>query len=199
MPASETTFSIPASLIRQHVFCPRIPFYNEILGINPGDRLWQHQGIDFHQRQAMLLKRRNLRPFGLENPKLQYNVSLRSITHGIHGICDAILFAQEEICPLEFKLDASKAPQRGHILQLGAYALMAEEQFGKHCKRLFILYGTRGQTCVIPFDQKIRTAVMQVAMDIRQNLNTPLLPASPATSKQCGQCEYLNFCADRDD
>lgn len=198
MPASKAEIdSIPASLIRQHVFCPRIPFYNEVLAINPGNRPWQQQGVEYHQRQAMLVKRRRLHRFGLDKAEIKNNLPLRSLKLGIHGICDALCITGQEICPLEFKLHQTRAPQRGHILQLGAYALMAEEQFRLPCKRMFILYGGRGQTAAIAFNDKIRVSVLRNITEIKNNLYKPLLPASSATVAQCGQCEYLNFCADR--
>lgn len=194
----DTVKSIAASLIRQHVFCPRIPFYNEVMGVNPSNRLWQQQGVSFHERQTMLLKRRNLKQFGLQQPVLKHNLHLRSEVFCLHGVCDAILFTEREACPLEFKLGSLKSPRRGHILQLAAYALMTQEQFGINCNQLFILYGPRGHTYRVSFDSTVRADVLRVVEEIRDNLGKPLLPNSSASDKQCGQCEYLNFCADRE-
>lgn len=199
MPASSQVDSIPASIIRQFIFCPRIPFYNEVLGINPGDRLWQTQGVDYHQRQAMLIKRHNLKQYGLEQPKIEHNVLLRSEILGIHGICDALLISAEELCVLEFKLNSTKAPHRGHVMQLAAYAMMAQEQYGLECRQMFVLYGTKGQTYKIQLTQELRSQVLSLVENIKKSLVKPLLPNSSASVGQCGQCEYFNFCADRND
>lgn len=196
---SDDLRSLPISIIRQHAFCPRIPFYNEILGINPSNRLWQKQGLNLHKRQTMLFKRRNLEKFGFKDAYQKHNVSLKSDKYGIHGICDAILFTSDELCPLEFKLESSNNIPKGHVLQLAAYALVAEQQFEKPCYKLFILYGQRGHTMQIDFDEKLKNQVKTTVKQIKQNLQSPLLPHSSASDAQCGQCEYLNFCADRND
>jgi len=198
MPAYSTSQSLPASLIRQHVFCPRIPFYNEVLSINPGDRPWQSQGVSYHDRQEMLVKRRRLERFGLFEAVLKTNIALYSEEKALHGICDALLVSEEQVVPLEFKLASGFQPRRGHVLQLAAYGVLAEEQFKKPCEQMFVLYGDRGKMHRVKLDKALRHDLMQVVQAIRKNLQNPLLPASPATSAQCGQCEYLNFCADRE-
>lgn len=198
MPAYSSSFSLPASLIRQHVFCPRIPFYNEVLSINPGDRPWQLQGVSYHERQEMLVKRRRLEKFGLAEAVLQTNVALRSEARGVHGVCDALLINDEQVVPLEFKLTCSYRPRRGHILQLGAYGVLAEERFGKPCRQMFVLYGDKGKMHRVKLDETLRSDLQQTLRVMRDNLVNPLLPGSSATSAQCGQCEYLNFCADRE-
>lgn len=198
MPVYSSLSSLPASLIRQHVFCPRIPFYNEVLSINPGDRPWQSQGVSYHERQEMLVKRRRLEQFGLSRATLKTNVSLYSAEKGLHGICDALLISDEKLVPLEFKLTSTFKPRRGHILQLAIYGVLAEEQLGKPCEQMFILYGDKGKMHRVKLNQTLRSDLMRVVQAMKENLKSPLLPASPATNAQCGQCEYLNFCADRE-
>lgn len=198
MPAYSTSQSLPASLIRQHVFCPRIPFYNEVLSINPGDRPWQSQGVSYHKRQEMLMRRRRLERFGLSEATLKINISLYSEKKSLHGICDALLINEGQVVPLEFKLSSSFQPRRGHILQLAAYGVLAEEQLGKPCEQMFILYGDKGKMHRVKLDEALRSNLMRTVDTMRENLRKPLLPASSATNAQCGQCEYLNFCADRE-
>src|SRR5690625_3753846 len=157
MPVYNVSMSLPASLIRQHVFCPRIPFYNEVLSINPGDRPWQSQGVSYHKRQEMLVRRRRLERFGLSEATLKTNISLYSEKKSLHGICDALLINEEQVVPLEFKLSSSFQPRRGHILQLAAYGVLAEEQFGKPCVQMFILYGDKGKMHRVKLDEALRS------------------------------------------
>jgi len=192
-----TPFSIPASLIRQHCFCPRIPWYNEVLQLNPGDRPWQRQGVDYHTRLEMLNKRRRLSRYGLDKGTLKHQVSLRHPDVGIHGIADAIIFHDGKLSVLEFKISGSK-PTRGQRLQLVAYAIMAENHFSKNCDQGFIVYGERGKTVKIEINQPLRSKTLETIAAIKHNLGKPLLPVSSASSEQCGQCEYFNFCADRE-
>ena len=63
--------------------------------------------------------------------------------------------------------------------------------------RGFILMGKRGKTYEIKFDEAKRLDVLRVADSIRKTLELALIPTTSATSAQCCQCEYSNFCADR--
>ena len=195
MQMEAAVYSLPASLLRQHTFCPRIPFYNEFKRINPGGKPWLTQGVLHHQRQQMLTRRRNLTRYGLSAGKVTYQLRLSSSFLGVHGICDAVIESEGEFYPLEFKLSPAR-PLRGHYLQLAAYALMLEECQGTRVRYGFILYGDRGHTRRVDIDQW-RGGVKSALKAIRANLSVPLLPPSPAIEAQCGQCEYLNFCADR--
>jgi len=194
---ASSTFSLPASLLRQHAFCPRIPYYNEVMQVNPSDRLWQKQGVTLHNRQRMLDRRRNLSRYHIENATLRHDIYLQSPLLGLHGICDALLETDTAVYPIEFKLSPQR-PTKGQVIQLIAYALLAEEQFQKPSPFGFVLFGDRGTTCEVLFDDAKRHKLDKVVEEIRCNLQHPLLPASAANENQCGQCEYLNFCADRE-
>ena len=191
------SYSLPVSLIRQHCFCPRIPFFNEVLNVNPGDRPWQEQGIDYHEKQQVLGKRRNLCRFGFDRFKFHTNVALHSTKIACHGTCDAIIETDTQIAPIEFKLTA-KTVSRGQRLQLAAYGMLAEEKFQKECKKMLIFFGTKGKVHILPLDDATRNEVTKVVASILNNVSSPLLPDSSAFSAQCGQCEYFNFCGDRE-
>lgn len=188
--------SIPISLLRQYCFCPRIPWFNEVKRINPGDRKWQQQGVSYHVRQSMLMKRRQLSRFGFDNGNVEFNVQLRSISLGCHGIVDGLILKDDEVAAVEFKLAGVK-PQRGQILQVAAYGMLAEEIYNRPCRQVFILIGDRGKTYAYNLDDRLRNAVTATLSKITSSLSNPILPDSSATDIQCGQCEYYNFCSDR--
>ena len=167
----------------------------EYRGIHPSDRLWQKQGISYQKRQEMLGKRRKLSRFGLENGIVRYQVELASKTLGIHGICDAVIEHNGAYYPVEFKLSSAK-PVKGHRLQLTAYALMLEEHYGQSVELGFILYGDRGKTDTVVFNEW-QELTKHAIEQVKHSFTSPLLPHSPASEAQCGQCEYLNYCADR--
>ncbi len=192
-----SSFSIPVSLIRQHCFCPRIPFFNEVLHINPSDRLWQEQGTRYHLQQTILNKRRNLSRYGYSSGILHQNVELAGSLLPCHGRCDAILETDEEIVPIEFKLQLHRF-NRGQQLQLVAYGMLAQEKFNKPCNEGFLLYGNRGKTFRLEIKDELKSKVKQVVNEIFENLQRALMPTSPASEAQCSQCEYLNFCGDRE-
>jgi CRISPR-associated exonuclease Cas4 len=190
-----TVSSLPASALRQHQFCPRVPYFNENRGINPSDRPWQRQGVTFHKQQEMLNKRRNLSRFNLAEGSVEYQVHLVGKELPLHGVCDAVITANGHLYPLEFKLFGNK-PNKGHKLQVAAYGMLLEQQFNQPVMTGFILIGTKGKTEIIDMAQW-RNQVESAVIAIQANLISPLLPHSSASQAQCGQCEYLNYCADR--
>lgn len=191
--------SLPVSYIRQFCFCPRIPFLSVFLEIKPPTPLWVKNGVDFHEKTAMLQKRRKLTKFNLSGKgEFKSNIFLKSTLYGIHGIADGILIMENgEIIPLEFKAQQNFIASRGHILQLTGYAILLEEKFQRKVKQGFILYGQRGKTMHVEFTEERKNKVIEVTQKIISSFETGLLPDSPATSAQCGQCEFLNFCGDR--
>lgn len=170
--------SLPVSYIRQFCFCPRIPFLSVFLEIKPPPPLWVKDGVDFHEKAAMLQKRRKLSKFNLSGKGVfKSNIYLKSSVYPIHGIADGIFIMEDgEIIPLEFKAQDNFVASRGHVLHL---------------------YGKKGKSLRVDFAEERKKKVIEIAQKIISSFETGLLPDSPATSAQCGQCEFLNFCGDR--
>ncbi|WP_287531659.1 CRISPR-associated protein Cas4 [Parasutterella sp.] len=148
--------SLPVSYIRQFCFCPRIPFLSVFLEIKPPPPLWVQDGVDFHEKAAMLQKRRKLSKFNLSGKGVfKSNIYLKSSVYPIHGIADGIFIMEDgEIVPLEFKAQDNFVASRGHILQLTGYAILLEEKFQKEVSRGFILYGRKGKTLGVEFTEE---------------------------------------------
>ncbi|MCB1703849.1 MAG: CRISPR-associated protein Cas4 [Halioglobus sp.] len=189
--------SLPVSTLRQLIFCSRIPYISESLGIAAGSRPWLRQGVDYQQRQEMLNKRRTLGRYhlALDGAQIIHNYQLRSKKLRIHGICDAVIKAPHFAAPVEFKMSEDK-PGRGQIVQLVAYGLILAEELHLNVTNGYILYGERGRTLEVSM-KLWKPKVLELITDLHDLLAYPLLPSSSASEAQCGQCEYLNFCADR--
>lgn len=191
------SYSVPVSLLRQYCFCPRIVFFSEIMGVSPASPMWVSQGVDNHLRQSMLEKRRGLAKFGLEKAEKHFHVELKSARLRLHGVADAVLISDSGISILEFKPEA-KSVSRGQIIQAVAYGLLAEEQFGIGLHGVYILHGQRGKTKTACDIQTWRAVVLDLTSSLHKDLEAGIMPPSDAASSKCGQCEYINFCADRD-
>lgn len=191
-------FSLPISMLRQHCFCPRIPFFQLMLGMQPTGPLWLHQGTDHHTREEMLTKRRKLSRFGISQQNFRFleNVKLFDADLGLHGICDGVIITDTEVIPLEFKLSET-LPPLGARLQLASYAMLLERKEKRPVLRGFVLYGRRGRTLEVAIDSAIRETVLTVADTIREECKKAIAPHTAASEAQCAQCEYQNFCADR--
>jgi len=187
--------SLPISLFRQYIFCPRVVFFQEVMGIHVPMPHWTKQGNDHHKKQVLLSQQRTLTRFDLEKGKMVFDVNLSSPIYKIHGICDAVIETDEEIVVIDFKL--TKKVQRGHIYQLAGYALCAEEKFKKRCQLGFILTGEKAKANIVEINAVLRSEVIQILAKMDELLILGTLPESSANEHQCGQCEYFNYCNDR--
>jgi CRISPR-associated exonuclease Cas4 len=188
-------YSLPVSMIRQHLFCPRIPFFYEVIGLRPISPTWTTQGAKYHLKQILLTKGRTLKRFELDQGLFHFETILQSNNLGIHGKCDAIIETFETVVPVEFKMTDNY--HKGHALQLCAYSFAAEEKFKKKSKIGFILYGEKARPHIVEFNAILIDECYKVIEEINRNLEKGILPHSCASELQCGQCEFLNYCNDR--
>jgi CRISPR-associated exonuclease Cas4 len=190
------SYSLPVSILRQFCFCPRIPFFNEVMGVYSESPLWVQQGVDEHIRQTMLEKRRNLTRFGLTNGESHFSVELKSDILGLHGIADMLISTETSIYVVEFKPN-TEFIQHSHILQAVAYGMIAEEVFQKTLSGVYILYGNRGQIKSIKGIDKYKQETIRTIDRLHKTVQSLSLPHSDSHSNKCAQCEYINFCNDR--
>ena len=187
--------SLPANLIRQWSYCPRVVYYMELTNIAFYRPAWVKQGESFHQTEKKLWQRRNLSRFNLENGKTHYNLPLKDSKLGLHGVVDMAIETKTSVYAVEFKLSVNKK-KRGDLLQLSAYAMLLEKHFSKPSPVGF-LSGRGKNLWTIYIDADKREAVRNMLAQIRQMLRQGLKPASSASLSQCCVCEYVNFCNDR--
>ncbi len=188
-------YNLPINLLRQWCFCPRVVYYRELLGMKALEPLWSKQGGAYHQRETILFKRRNLSRFHLKEGIKHHNINLKNKTLRLHGISDLIIETPDRVFAVEYKL--GKKVNSGHIMQLLAYALLAEKHFSKQASHGFILTGD-GKLKVVEIDNEKREKLKLIVDKIFKMLFDNHKPPSDATAHQCGQCEYLNYCNDRE-
>lgn len=193
-------FNISVSMLRQYCFCPRIPYFYLVRQLNINEQPWIKIGVDEHNRQAQLLQRRNLSRFGIGTDQkwvIKSNVELYSEIYSLHGICDAVVSTSKGSFILEFKNYENVKLNLGAKIQLAAYSMLYEEKYKVDIKYGFILFGTKAKTIELQINNDLRKKVIQTRDNIISIIEKGTLPSSAATEKQCSQCEFFNFCADR--
>ena len=189
------SFSVPVNLIRQWCYCPRVVYYLELTEFSVKHPAWVKQGMSYHNREELLWARRGLSRFGLTDGSKHHSVAMADENLGIHGIADMIIETADAIYPVEFKLSVG-SKKRGDILQLVAYAMLAQTHFQKSCIMSFLV-GKDGSLCNVKINESKIQQVSKAVTDIRTMLTRGYKPESSATTAQCGICEYINFCNDR--
>lgn len=190
------SFEIPISLIRQHLFCPRIPFYY----LNYSQRewpkpIWVSQGLQYEKVRIKLLKKKLFS--GISNiQNVRFNVPVQSNKFGLTGKLDGLLELPTEIIPFEIKLNSIK-PQKSHTLQLAAYALCLQEM-GYTVNQGLILTGKRLKRFSVFINEALLKEIKDVIEKIQKSVHNPFPPDSSATPAKCAQCEFYIQCLDRD-
>ena len=187
--------SIPVNLIRQWCFCPRVVYYQELLGSTVSRPRWVEQGKSFHDLETVLWKRRNLSRFNLDTGKTHHNLLLESKPLGMHGIADMAIETESEVFGVEFKAKANPK-RRGNMLQLCAYSMLLEEHFGKRAMAGFLVGGDNS-VITVEINEDCRSQVLRLVSAINEMLSQGRKPSSSASYAQCCNCEYINHCNDR--
>lgn len=189
-------YEIPANVIRQWCFCPRVVYYRELLNLSDHKPLWVEQGEKKHLDIKLLLRRRRFLKIGIAQGSYYYDYPISSQKYGLTGKIDLIVECKDAIYPFDYK--TSMKIHRGQIMQMLAYAVMVQEKFNKPVPFGIFLYGDKGKmikTVDITEDRVLE--LLKMCDEIRSMIHVGFKPNSNASLPQCIQCEYINYCNDR--
>jgi len=177
----ETSFEFPASLIKQYLYCPRIPYFILVFGIRERVTELMKSGKEYHAK-----KLKKLREEGWET-----NVFLRSKKYGIYGYVDALKKDENGYTVLEVKdTEYRRNAVKMHLYQAASYALMVEEVFGRVC-RIVILY--RDKEVEFPFNRGIKRYCVSIINKIKRICENGLV-YRPNRVSRCKNCGFFKFC-----
>lgn len=197
VPSAAAVLPLTVSDIRQHAYCPRIPYYR--LGLRLPHRFVtgaMQEGILEHQRTADLEQRRTLRAYGLADGERSFDVHLRSQRLALSGRLDMVIQRAMETIPVEFK--NSQGPLGlNHKYQLAAYALLAEEAFGRPVRRTFVYFIPLKRAQEVAVTPATRAYTSRILNEIRARVALERMPPGTRVAGRCGVCEFLPYCNDR--
>jgi len=188
---------LTVSDVRQHVYCPRIPYFR--LGARLPHRfvtVAMQEGILEHQRTEALEQRRSLRAYGLTDGERAFDVQLRSERLALGGRVDMVIRRASEVIPVEFK-NTRAGLGLHHKYQLAAYALLAEERFGRPVRRTFVYFIPLKRAQPVEITPAMRAYTKRVLNEIRAAVQHERMPAGTRMLSRCGVCEFLPYCNDR--
>ncbi len=124
---------------------------------------------------------------------------LRSRRYGIVGKPDYLVEIDEPgrrlTIPVEVKSRRKPAvPYEGHIMQLGAYCLLVEDNFSS--RPPFGLLRYADATIQIPFTDALRWQVLEIAESIRGARSAGDLSRDHQDANRCRGCGYRSACGD---
>ena len=123
--------------------------------------------------------------------KLFYDTSL-----GLTGKPDYLIKRSNMIIPVEVKsMWAPRAPYESHVLQLGAYCLLAERHFGQRPAYGLLRY--RNRIFKIPFTTALEVEVLEIIQVIRGFKELDEVCRSHNQPNRCARCGFREHCDQR--
>lgn len=89
--------------VRQHVYCPRITFFNYVAPVPRHRTIKMQEGSQVHLEFADLEKRRTLARYNLDEGQREFRVPLRSERLELSGVLDMLITSPSGTYPVEFK------------------------------------------------------------------------------------------------
>lgn len=191
-------FLLPVSLIRQYLYCARVPYWSYCVPLHRPTTYKMQEGAVQHEHTAELEERRSLRAYGLKDGERHFGVSLVSPELGMRGKMDLIIERADEVIPVEWKHTERNELMVAHRYQLAMYALLAETQFGKPVRRCFVYLIPLKYALEVPILDGMRRYAHRIADELRDMLLHEKMPPPTTRRGRCRDCEFRRFCNDID-
>ncbi len=181
--------------IKQWNYCPRIVFYNTVMPVSPPPTYKMEHGKDQEDLFAKLETRRVLEKYGISQGERLFRVWLTSERLDLSGKLDLLIRTPRDLFPVDFKYTFQGA-FKNHVLQLAAYALLAEEAFSLPANQGFVYAIPKKKLHPVELDSQIKKEALEQLDEIRKMIQSQNLPDPTPFRNRCYNCEYLNYCGD---
>ncbi len=187
---------LPTSMIRQYLYCPRVPYWSYCAPLDRPSTYKMHEGALHHEHVAELEERRSLRAYGITEGTRHFGVMLRSPVLGMSGKIDMLIETPSELVPVEWKHTERGALMLHHKYQLAMYALMVEEAFGRPVRRCCVYLIPSKTVLTVPIVEGMRRYAVRVAGELRTLIQQERMPPPTPRRGRCRDCEFRRFCND---
>lgn len=181
--------------LKQYTYCPRVVYYTYCLPLIRPTTYKMEAGIKAHEKAGKRERRRTLSAYGLKEGERRFDVWLKSPILGLTGKVDMVIEAAGELIPVEYKQTRRRIGK--HIrLQLAAYGLMLEENWGGDVHRGFVYSLLKRRAEEIRLTKALREEVRAMVDAMREMVEQEVMPEPPKSRRQCVNCEFRRFCND---
>ena len=124
--------------------------------------------------------------------KCLHALPLYSEIYGLNGRADIVEIRRDEVIPVEYK-KGKKREFNNDDVQIAAQALCLEEMFRTEIRRGFIYHATSKKRREGLIDAALRDETIRTIENIRQLLQTQIIPAAEYQSR-CHGCSLYGTC-----
>jgi len=181
--------------LKQYAYCPRIPFYQHVMGFTGKPTYKMERGRDAQAAIEALERRRKLREYGLAEGRRHFGCWLTSERLGLSGKLDLLIEAEGACFPVDFKYTTGR-PYHNHRLQLAGYALLVEENFRKPVPAGFIFLTINDALVRFAMTSDLLAEARSALRSLQSMITNEEFPDATPVRARCTDCEYRNFCGD---
>jgi len=180
--------------LKQYFYCHRILYYHSCLpDVRPITYKMQ-AGMRKHENEPKRSLRRTMSLPDIADARREFNVHVCSEELGLTGQIDEILFFDDYLVPVDYKL--AKLPGKHFEHQLAAYAIMAEETFDIPAPRGILYLIRQRQSVEVIITKRLRNAVYEAIAMMSRIADTETIPEATNHRTRCAECEFRRYCND---
>lgn len=196
MSDSAAPFSITATDILEHLFCPRFSYFEIFLGIpeHQEKRFKVQKGRSVHEDKKRLNPDYLRRKIGCTGKRM--DVSLGS-ERCLRGVVDEVLFLEDgSAAPLDYKFAEYKDKVfKNHRYQLAFYGRLIQENLNKEVNLGFIVYTrSRNKLVEVELSPELYARLDDVIHDFLEVVQQGRYPPPTRSKARCADCCYANLC-----
>ena len=121
---------------------------------------------------------------------------LFSRRHLLTGKPDYLVEDRRGKIPVEVKsMPSPPSPYRSHVLQLAAYCLLVEDEYGQPPSYGIVKY--RDRAYAVEYTAQLRAQLLSVLDEMRHHLDADDVCPSHANPNRCRACGYRDQCEER--
>lgn len=199
-PQRDVSDYLPARMINEFVYCPRLFYYEHVESIFVHNRETV-EGAQLHKRVDA--KEDALPPpnelLERPGPARMRSVSLSSDQHGVIAKLDLIETDQECVIPVDYKrgsprqlADGGCEPWPTDRVQLAVQALVLRDN-GYRCEEAIVYYATTRQRVRITIDEPLIEETLAAIQRARETMEGPI-PPPLVDSPKCPRCSLVGVC-----
>lgn len=198
---SDTPDYLPARMLNEYVYCPRLFYYEWVEGVFAHNRetvegALRHSKLD--DREDGLVPAEELGP---DDKLHSRSVTLSSDRHGLIAKMDLIEISEGVVTPVDYKRGAPrKSDDTGQPeawdadrVQLAVQVLILRDN-GYECNEGVIYYVSTKQRVRVPIDEALEAETLQALNDARQAAASDQIPPPLVDSPKCPRCSLVGIC-----
>ena len=199
-PESSPADYLPARMINEFVYCPRLYYYEHVEGVFVHNRETV-EGAQLHKRvdakQDALPSADEL--IESSSPAKMRSVMLSSDRLGVTAKIDLLETRDGTVVPVDYKRGKPRTESDGSLgawapdrVQLGVHALILQDH-GYRCDEVVVYYATTKQRVRVAVDEQLVQETLEAIRGARR-LSAGDIPSPLKDSPKCPRCSLVGIC-----